>query len=168
MSKVYLLLGGNLGDRFQNISEAISAINQRIGKVILQSAIYETKAWGATQQPDFLNIAIMVETELLPLSVLEFTQEIENELGRTRQINQKWGARTMDIDLLLYDQEIIQTERLIIPHPLMAQRKFVLIPLCEIAPNFIHPVFKQSIFDLNILCADKLVVKNWNPIRDND
>jgi 2-amino-4-hydroxy-6-hydroxymethyldihydropteridine diphosphokinase len=161
MSKVYLLLGGNLGDRFQNISDAIIAINKRIGKVILQSAIYETKAWGLSEQPDFLNLAIVVETDLPPLSILDISQEIESELGRTRQINQKWGSRTMDIDLLFYDQEIIQTERLIIPHPLISLRKFVLRPLEEIVPNFVHPLLNQTIFDLNAQCKDNLVVKVW-------
>ena len=162
MNKVYLLLGGNLGDRFLNISEAINAIKQQIGEVVLQSAIYETKAWGITQQPDFLNIAMVVQTKLLPLAVLDATQDIENKLGRTRQENLQWGARTMDIDLLFYNQEIILAERLVIPHPLMALRKFVLLPLEEIAPSFIHPILKQSIYDLNLNCEDELFVKKWN------
>lgn len=159
MNKVYLLLGGNLGDRFQNIIEAINVIQQQIGNIVLRSSIYETKAWGLSQQPDFLNLAILVETKLTPLSLLDATQKIEKDLGRIRHENQKWGARTMDIDILFFNQEIIRTERLVIPHPLMALRKFVLLPLDEIATNYIHPILNQTIYDLNLNCEDQLIVK---------
>lgn len=159
MCQVYLLLGGNLGDRMQHILTALNLIQQTVGEIKLQSSIYETKAWGVEQQPDFLNLALMVATELSPLDLLNKTQQIEKELGRSRKEDEKWGARTMDIDILFYDHQIIDTDRLQIPHPLMNQRKFVLLPLLEISSDYVHPVSKESIKTLYLKCNDRLAVE---------
>lgn len=160
MFQVYLLLGGNLGDRILNLSSALQAIQDRIGEIELKSAVYETKAWGVEKQPDYLNLVVVVKTELKPIEILNKTQKIEQELGRKRL--EKWGARTMDIDILFIDNEVLNTERLTIPHPLINVRKFVLLPLLEIAPNFIHPIFKDSIKNLYLKCDDRLLVEKLN------
>lgn len=160
MCQVYLLLGGNLGDRILNLSSALQAIQDRIGEIELKSAVYETKAWGVEKQPDYLNLVVVVKTELKPIEILNKTQKIEQELGRKRL--EKWGARTMDIDILFIDNEVLNTERLTIPHPLINVRKFVLLPLLEIAPNFIHPIFKDSIKNLYLKCDDRLLVEKLN------
>lgn len=157
MCQVYLSLGGNLGDRLSNLIMAIQLIKERIGEVLQESAIYETKAWGDTNQPDYLNMVIALKTNLAPEELLNKTQRIENELGRKRR--EKWGARTIDIDILLINHLIINTERLKVPHPLMSERKFVLLPLMEVAAEFIHPIFKTSIKTLTSNCEDVLEVK---------
>lgn len=150
LQTVYLLLGSNLGNRQQILEKAIDLIQKNVGVIISQSKNYETKAWGKTDQPDFLNIAIEIETNLMPLEVLEKTQAIEDQLGRVRL--EKWGARLIDIDLIFYGHEIIDIQhRLHIPHPLVQERVFALEPLAEIAPNFVHPVFGKTIFELQKL-----------------
>ncbi len=163
MCQVYLLIGGNLGDRIQNILTALNKIEKFIGKIKMQSSVYETKAWGLENQADFLNLALVIETDLYPIEILNKTQQIEQELGRSKMKFEKWGARTMDIDILFYDDEIIKTERLQIPHPLLGSRKFVLIPLMEISPNLIHPASKESIKTLYLKCDDTLEVRKMSP-----
>lgn len=159
MCKVYLLLGGNLGDRENNISLALKYLEKEVGVITKKSLIYETKAWGLNTQPDFLNIAVEIDTNLLPVNLLKKTQNIENLIGRKR--GEKWAARTMDIDILFYDQEIIKTEKLVIPHPLMVERLFVLKPLNDIAPDLIHPILKITIKQLLQNCLDNLSVKRY-------
>lgn len=147
LQTVYLLLGSNLGNREEILNQAITAIQENIGLIISQSKYYETPAWGKTDQPDFLNIALEIATNLMPLVVLEKTQAIEQQLGRVR--SEKWGARLIDIDIIFYEQEIINiSTHLNIPHPLMQERLFVLEPMAEIAPNFIHPALGKSIAKL--------------------
>jgi 2-amino-4-hydroxy-6-hydroxymethyldihydropteridine diphosphokinase len=147
LQTVYLLLGSNLGNRQEILEKAIDLIQKNVGVIISQSKNYETKAWGKTDQPDFLNIAIEIETNLMPLEVLEKTQAIENQLGRVRL--EKWGARLIDIDIIFYGQEIIDiSHRLHIPHPLVQERVFALEPLAEIAPNFVHPVLGKTLNEL--------------------
>ncbi|MEA5460097.1 2-amino-4-hydroxy-6-hydroxymethyldihydropteridine diphosphokinase [Arcicella sp. LKC2W] len=147
LQTVYLLLGSNLGNREEILSQAIDTIQENIGLIISQSKYYETPAWGKTDQPDFLNIALELSTNLMPLVILEKTQAIEQQLGRVRI--EKWGARLIDIDIIFYGQEIINiTNHLNIPHPLMQERLFVLEPMAEIAPNFIHPVLGKSVAKL--------------------
>ncbi|KIO78732.1 2-amino-4-hydroxy-6-hydroxymethyldihydropteridine pyrophosphokinase [Pedobacter lusitanus] len=154
---VYLLLGSNLGERKELIHEAISKIGERIGTVVSKSAMYETAAWGNANQPSFLNVAVAVETKMTALEVLDAALAIEQELGRVRL--ERWGARLIDIDLVLYGQEIIdEGERLQVPHPRMHERKFVLVPLAEIAGEVEHPVFKQHISVLLALLKDNLKV----------
>jgi len=145
MSNVYLGLGTNLGDRKQNISKAIEAISLKMS-ISKQSSLYETTAWGYTDQPDFLNQVIQVETNLSPLRLLNFLKNTEVELGRVK--NFPYGPRLIDIDILFYDDLIKTTSRLQIPHPRIPERAFVLVPLNEIAPGFVHPVLKKTIAEL--------------------
>lgn len=158
LKKAYLLLGSNLGNREQYLSNAIDAINKNVGSIYLKSSIYETEAWGKTDQPGFLNLAIAIETRLTPIQLLESVLSIEAELGRVR--HEKWGARMIDIDIIFYEDQIVNDENiLIIPHPEMQNRKFVLEPLAEIAPNFIHPIFKRSILQMLKTLCDPLAVE---------
>lgn len=157
-STCYLLLGSNMGDREIIINRAIELIQSRIGFVFISSSLYETAAWGKTDQAPFVNQAIGVKTTLKPILVLEQALQIEQELGRVRI--EKWGERLIDIDILLYEQQVVDIkDRLQIPHPLMQDRKFVLEPLAEIAANYIHPVLNQSISNLSKNIIDPLVVK---------
>lgn len=158
LKKAYLLLGSNLGNREQYLSNAIDAINKNVGSIYLKSSIYETEAWGKTDQPGFLNLAIAIETRLTPIQLLESVLHIEADLGRVR--HEKWGARMIDIDIIFYEDQIVNDENiLIIPHPEMQNRKFVLEPLAEIAPNFIHPIFKRSILQMLKTLCDPLAVE---------
>lgn len=160
LHRAYLLLGGNLGDRAENLARAISLIEESVGEILSQSAIYETEAWGSdVPQPAHLNQAILVATDLKPQALLEELQRIENQLGRTRQV--VWGNRTMDIDILLLDNIILKTSTLTIPHPRIQDRKFVLVPLAEIAADIVHPIFHENITTLLIACSDELEVKKW-------
>ena len=155
--KAALLLGSNQGDRDKMLKNAVSMIAKTIGKIKNQSTVYETSAWGNTDQPDFLNIAITLDTELKPEQVLEEILKIENKLGRTR--NKRWEPRTIDIDILFYDNIIIETDDLKIPHPYLHQRMFALEPLLEIAPDWVHPVFNKNLNKLIAECEDTLKVK---------
>ena len=133
MHTVYLSLGSNLGDKEQNLASAVSEIARRIGDITDQSAFIETEPWGFDSKNTFLNAAVRVETELSPIDLLHATQQIERDLGRTHKSEKgQYHDRIIDIDILLYDDLHIQTPELTIPHPLMQQRDFVLIPLKEI------------------------------------
>ena len=146
MAIVYLGLGTNLGDKAANLHAAVHLISGKIGKVISLSSFYATAPWGFESENSFLNAAICVETPLSPLEVLHRTQEIERTLGRThKSTGGIYHDRIIDIDLLLYNKEIIQTPELTIPHPLMLQRDFVMNPLVEIAPDVVHPVFGKKL-----------------------
>lgn len=156
-NKAYLLLGSNLGEREQYLADALKLISTRIGNIFAESGIYETEAWGKTDQPGFLNIAVGVETELSALQLLESALEIEALLGRIR--HEKWGARLIDIDIIFYNDEIVDLgDQLQIPHLEMQNRKFVLEPLVEIAPDLQHPVLKQTISEILKTLSDSLSV----------
>lgn len=149
---VYLLLGANLGDREYTIRAAIDQIAERIGPVLLKSSIYETAPWGVVNQPSFLNSVVAVSTFLSAEKVLEDILLIERALGRIRQ--ERWGVRLIDIDILYYGARVHESPTLTIPHPRMAERRFTLEPLNEIAPDFIHPVLHQRNAALLALCTD--------------
>jgi 2-amino-4-hydroxy-6-hydroxymethyldihydropteridine diphosphokinase len=155
-----LLLGANLGNRVVTLEQAVSLIGERVGRVMVQSSLYETAPWGVTNQPAFLNQVLMVETGLEPEAVLTQTQAIEQALGRVR--HEHWGARTIDIDLLYYEQLIWQSPTLTLPHPFLHQRRFTLVPLAEIAPDFVHPVFKEKTLKLLDNCTDTGSVSIFN------
>jgi 2-amino-4-hydroxy-6-hydroxymethyldihydropteridine diphosphokinase len=154
---IYLHTGTNLGNRSENLSKVNGLITQFIGKIVVESGLYETQAWGVTEQPNFYNQALKVQTSLTPQAVLEKILQIETEhFNRIRA--EKWAARIIDIDILLYNDAIIKTENLIIPHPHLHQRNFVLIPLMEIAGELEHPVLKTTIEDLYWQSEDSLDV----------
>ena len=139
--QVFLGLGSNLGDKEANLRAAIYEIEKRIGKVISLSAFYTTEPWGFTSENTFVNAVCKVDTSFLPMEVLHITQEIEKDLGRIQKsVHGNYSDRSMDIDILLYDDIILHTDQLTIPHPLICERKFVLEPLVEIAPELIHPI----------------------------
>lgn len=155
--RVFLLVGGNIGDRLKNLQEAKKLIEKKIGTIEKVSSLYETAAWGMEDQPDFLNQALQVATSLAPLNLLDELLAVEREMGRIR--NEKFGPRTVDIDILLYGDRTIDHHDLIIPHPRMAQRRFVLEPLAEIAANVKHPINHYTIAEMLQNCHDKLPVK---------
>lgn len=143
MTKVYLSLGSNMGDRQGYLQRAVEALKQLTDtEVEAVSSYYETAAWGLTDQADFLNLALALETQLPAESLLSACQAIEKDLDRVR--HEHWGPRTVDIDILLYGQEIWETEHLIVPHPFMTQRAFVLVPLLEISKDLVEPQTGQT------------------------
>lgn len=150
--RVYLGTGTNLGNRQFNLKHANALIENRIGSIRKASTVYQTTAWGVTEQPNFYNQVIEVATLLSPESVLVQITEIESLMGRIRL--QKWGTRLIDIDILFYDDIFIQKKDLTIPHPYITDRNFVLIPLAEIAEKLIHPVLGTSIKTLLEACED--------------
>lgn len=146
-AKAYLGLGANIGERHENLKRAIQLLNDESHvEVTKESSIYETAPYGKTDQPDFLNMALEVETDLEPIELLELCLSVENELGRVRE--EVWGPRIIDIDVLMYEDLEIDIDNLIVPHEEMHLRKFVLEPLSEIAPNAIHPTFNQTVKEL--------------------
>ena len=146
---VYLGLGTNLGNKEQNLRMSVQKIEERIGKIVSLSAFYVTAPWGFASDTSFLNAVVCVETPLRPLEVLKETQAIERELGRTsKSMGGVYSDRLIDIDLLLYGDTIMDEEGLILPHPLMVERRFVMEPLAEIAPDVMHPVLHKTMKEL--------------------
>ncbi|MEI6755270.1 MAG: 2-amino-4-hydroxy-6-hydroxymethyldihydropteridine diphosphokinase [Paludibacter sp.] len=148
MALVYLGLGTNLGDKVQNLNAAIQKISQEIGEIVCQSGFFASKPWGFKSENEFLNVVISVETKLSPLELLSKTQQIESELGRTAKSTNGYADRDIDIDILLYDNVIVDLPELKIPHPFITERDFVYIPLLEIAPDLLHPISGRKIEDL--------------------
>lgn len=152
----YIALGSNMGDREKNLKEALKYIAELPEtKIIKSSAIYETEPVGEPKQRPFYNAVVKMETSLDPERLLQKLQEVEKAFGRVHK--QKWGPRTLDLDILLYDQQIIATDKLTIPHPLMAERAFVLEPLAEIDPEAYHPVLEKTAAELLREFMDKNV-----------
>ena len=163
MVTVFLLLGSNLGDRSDYLEKARLQIGLQAGKLLIFSSIYETAAWGDIPQRPFLNQVVCIETFLAPEQLLKITQAIESSLGRVR--SEKWAARTLDIDILFYGSEIIETPDLVIPHPAIQQRRFTLVPLIEVAPGFVHPVLNKTSEVLLSECNDTLAVNVFKLIK---
>jgi 2-amino-4-hydroxy-6-hydroxymethyldihydropteridine diphosphokinase len=154
---VYLLLGSNVGDRQANLKKASELISEEVSPVVATSKLYETAAWGKTDQSPFLNQAIIVKTSIKPLILLSLLKNIERKVGRVD--TEKWGPRVIDIDILLYGSEIIHEPELQVPHPYLPVRRFALLPLAEIAEEVIHPILKKTIAELLAECPDTSDVK---------
>jgi len=151
MAVLYLSIGTNLGDKERHIEVAINHIEELVGRIISRSALYVTEPWGFSSENSFINVAVGVETALSPHSVLSATKEIERQMGRTCKSSEgHYEDRIIDVDILLYGDLVIEETDLIIPHPLMSERLFVMQPLCEIAPQLVHPVLRKSIKELLI------------------
>ena len=157
MNRVFIITGGNLGKKNQNLQHAASQIEDKIGNIIEQSSIYETAAWGITDQPTFYNQVLEVHTKLFPEEIMKILLEIEKHMGRVRTI--KNASRKIDLDILFFNNEIIKSENVTIPHKEIPNRRFVLTPLNEIAPDLIHPDLKKTIHELLNDCKDQLEVK---------
>lgn len=149
MAEIYLGLGTNLGDKEANLNAAIDEIRKRVGEIASLSAYYMTEPWGFDSQNSFLNAVCKARTALSPSEVLSVTQAIEKDLGRLKKsVDGQYSDRPIDIDILLYDDLVLNTPDLVIPHPLMHQRLFVMEPLAEIAPELVHPVLHRSIKEI--------------------
>lgn len=156
MHQVVLGLGGNMGDRLSLLNKASKLLTNKM-ELVRASSIYQTAAWGGNSKASYLNQVLVLKTNLSAPDCLDFIQKIENQLGRERDL--KWGDRTMDIDILYYNSEIINTEKLKVPHPHIANRNFVLVPLAEVLPDFVHPQTRKSSMVLMEECEDSLKVK---------
>lgn len=160
-SLAVLSLGSNLGDRAGFLAAGIRGLAASCGDVVAQSAFYESAVWGGTDQADYLNVAVVLRTGLLPEVLLCCCQEIERANGRER--SGKWAARTLDIDILFYGEQVIELPHLCIPHPLLQERRFVLQPLAEVLPHFPHPVLGGTVAELLTRCPDSGRVVRWLP-----
>ncbi len=161
MNIAYLLIGGNLGDREQNLALAVARILKAAGgQLLARSALYETAAWGNTDQPEFLNQALQISTRYTAATLLKKMLAVEQELGRVRA--EKFGPRVIDIDIIFFNDEVIHTKNLRVPHPYMQERRFVLTPLQEIAPDIIHPVLQKTVTELLEICPDDLAVTKYS------
>lgn len=148
MALTYLGLGTNLGNKQQNLNDAIAALSVEVGGVMAVSSFRISAPWGFDSENTFLNAVVLMETELTPLALLKKTQEIERSLGRTAKSTFGYADRLIDIDILLYDNLFVDQPALKIPHPLIMERDFVIIPLVEIAPDLVHPVTGQRLADI--------------------
>jgi len=157
MNIAYLLIGGNLGNRSANLQKALLSIEQSCGEIVQSSAIYETEAWGLTNQPTFYNQALILQTALTPQQLMQQLLTIETSMGRIRSV--KMGPRIIDLDILLIDQLILHSELIEIPHPALTVRRFALLPLAEIAPDLWHPISQKTIATLLLECPDELDVQ---------
>jgi 2-amino-4-hydroxy-6-hydroxymethyldihydropteridine diphosphokinase len=154
----FLLLGSNLGDRMAALREACALLSAQAGVVVGQSGYYESEPWGFEADTWFINQALHIETPLAPLPLLRTIQRIEQQLGRVRATPGAYASRPIDIDILFYEQVVIHTPALTIPHPLLHRRRFALLPLCDIAPAFLHPEWHKTTAELLQQCDDRGVV----------
>lgn len=161
MNKVYLLIGGNMGDRMANLDIALNLMELNLGAIIQISSRYETAAWGLTDQPNFLNQAVLMHTSLSANDLMQAILDVEKLMGRERTI--PLGPRNIDIDIIYYNDEIINNESLTVPHPKITERRFVLLPMVEIAPHYIHPILSKSNTLLLKECGDSLAVHKKRP-----
>lgn len=153
----YLSLGSNLGKKQANLEGALEEIKKDIGEVLRISSIYETEAWGVISQDNYFNIIAEIKTPFLPLELISKILAVETRLGRIR--DKKWESRIIDIDIIFYENYLITTDNLTIPHPFLEKRNFVLEPLNELSPKFIHPRLRKSISQLSAECTDKSWIK---------
>ena len=161
---VVLLIGGNSGNRLELLKGAITGIEHTIGRVVQCSSVYETEPWGFEAEMSFYNMALLVQTDLLPEEVLCRALSLEKSLGRVRSGVEGYQSRPMDIDIILCDDMVVETSELIVPHPRMCERRFVLEPICQIAPNYVHPIEKLPMSTLLTNCKDELKVKKVGEI----
>jgi 2-amino-4-hydroxy-6-hydroxymethyldihydropteridine diphosphokinase len=159
MNKAYLLLGGNTGNRVKNLDKAKLHISRSAGTILRTSACYETAAWGNTSQASFLNQVVVIQTALDATALMKAILQIEKKMGRTRTI--KNAPRNIDIDILFFNREIFNLKDLVIPHPQIQNRRFVLIPLNELVPGLVHPLLQKTVHQLLINCPDTLDVKKF-------
>ena len=160
MNNAYLLLGSNMENPLEQLNAAINHIQKRTGKIIQQSGLYATAPWGNSDQPDFLNKIIVISTALTATETLQSILAIERMMGRVRTI--KNAPRIIDIDILFFNDEVIQQHDLLVPHPEIQNRRFVLTPLNEISPQLKHPVLHKTIHQLLLECTDPLTVKKFS------
>jgi deoxyguanosine kinase len=158
---VYIGLGSNIGNRFALLQEAVDCIDSRIGTILSVSKVYETPAWGFESEV-FLNACIKIETKYTAFEVLEALLSIENKLGRDRNSREGYQARPIDLDILLFKNDVISQKHLQLPHPRMELRQFVLTPLADIAASIVHPQLQKSIEELQQICEDDSVLSIWN------
>jgi 2-amino-4-hydroxy-6-hydroxymethyldihydropteridine diphosphokinase len=161
MNTAILLIGGNLGNRSQNLRRAVDLLDSTAGKVTKSSSLYATAPWGGVEQPNYLNQGLVIQTPLSATELLDVMMDIEKQVGRVRR--EKWGSRVIDIDMIFFNEEVIDLPQLKVPHPHMANRRFVLMPLCEILPDFVHPVLQQPLSHLLEICPDQLPVHKRLP-----
>lgn len=159
MNHAYVITGGNTGNPAEQLATAARLLEEQCGRILDRSALYETEPWGKSDQPNFLNQVLLIETALSARQVLEAIGAIEKEIGRERR--DKNGPRAIDVDILLFNHEVIAEAQLTVPHPGIASRRFVLVPLNEVAPAYIHPVTFQTVKQLLEACTDPLKVKKF-------
>lgn len=159
LKNVFLMLGSNKGNREENIERGIALIGQEVGRVVLSSSLYETEPWGKMDQEWFLNRALLIESKLDSFVLLHRLLDIEKKLGRIRSVQEKYGPRELDIDILYYEKMVICREELKIPHPEIINRRFVLEPLNEIAAQWLDPVHQKTVAQLLAMCKDKGIVR---------
>lgn len=157
-NEVFILLGSNLGDSRDIFHVAKTKIEELCGKIVRKSALYESEPWGFTAKNWFLNQVVQIETTISPDMLMDILLDIEKQLGRER-IGKEYHSRTLDLDILYYDSEVIDNEKVTLPHPRLHLRKFTLLPLCEIAPDFVHPVFGKTQKELLEIVDDKLQIR---------
>lgn len=154
MSKItYISLGGNLGNTIEIFQNSIEILEKKVGKITHLSSLYQTAAWGPIPQNDFINQVIELETKFSAQELMGILLEIELQMGRVR--TERWGPRTLDLDILFFGDHIISTENLEIPHPRISERKFVLVPMVEINPSFVHPKIQKTVEQLLLECEDE-------------
>ncbi len=163
---IYILLGSNLGDRIQVLQATKKIIQERVGEILQTSAIYETEPWGVSDQPSFYNQVLLIQTYLDPHCLLENLQGVEKDIGKVKL--GKWRERLIDVDILYYHDVILNDEDLTIPHPEIRNRRFTLVPLCEIAADFVNPVFQKTQQEMLHQCGDKLAVWPLAQVKSTD